>query len=469
MNHLAIVRVLSAIAIGFSIAFGICFLVALATGETAQLMVFAASAIAIGGLGGTIILLTDKPARRAHARDGLAVAVLFWVIGALVSAIPFVDYLETPDFLAAIYESLSNLTTTGHTRVGPVANPMPVSIFVWRAMLHVIGAIASITIAATVFSGLNYGGPGVHRNRFFSDPEKSFFDPVLRVVRISAALVISCSIVLAALLLTIGLSPRDALAGAVSAISTGLVDPLSYDFGPQGGSIHSILLWIGLVLGTMGLIAVDGAGQGRMRAVPFDPEVLAWIGSVLLVMTLAIFAGLPLLESLGWATSSISTSGMALSDPAQFSRLPIVLVLFPVLIGGSALSAAGGFKLARLIVLSKRVALEFAQLGYRGSIKHFSFRGRRQSDRTVMGVWVYLVGYIVACTIGTLLLSAAGLSFDDAIRAGIGSLSNAGHILAGMNADLTGAAQIYVILGMILGRLEVIALLPALNPGFWQR
>ena len=86
-----------------------------------------------------------------------------------------------------------------------------------------------------------------------------------------------------------------------------------------------------------------------------------------------------------------------------------------------------------------------------------------------MSVWVYLVGYIVACTLGTLLLSAAGLSFDDAILAGIGSLSNAGQILAGMTAELNGVAQFCVILGMILGRLEVIALLPALNPSFWQR
>ena len=86
-----------------------------------------------------------------------------------------------------------------------------------------------------------------------------------------------------------------------------------------------------------------------------------------------------------------------------------------------------------------------------------------------MGVWVYLVGYIVACVIGTLLLSTTGLSFDDAIRSGVGSLSNAGHILAGMNADLTSLGQVCAVLGMILGRLEVIALLPALNPTFWQR
>jgi len=469
VNHLAVVRVFSFVTLGFAVLLAVCFLVAVATGETQQLVVFAGTAISIGTLGATVILLTDKPTRRAHARDGLAVALLFWTVGGIISAIPFIDYIGAPDFIAALYESTSNLTTTGHTRIDPIENPMPTSIFVWRAMLHLIGAVASITIAATVFSGLNLGGPGVHRNRFFSEPEESFFDPIVRVIRVSSSLVLGTVIILASLLLALGLAPRDALAGAVSAVTTGMVDPLAYANAPQAGAFHGFVLWIGLIAGTLGLIAVDGAGQGRARAVLVDPETLAWIGTVALVSTLALFAGLPLLESIGWATASLATSGIALTDPDQFTRLPIVLVLFPVLIGGSALSAAGGFKLGRLIILSRRVVLEFAQLGYRGSLKHFTFRKRRQSDRTVMSVWVYLVGYIVACTVGTLLLSASGMSFDDAIRAGVGGLSNAGHVIADMNAEIEGIAQICVILGMILGRLEVIALLPALNPSFWQR
>ena len=469
MNHLSIVRVLSVIAIGFSGLFGLCFLVALATGETEQQMLFAGSGATIGGFGGTVLLLTDKPTRRAQAKDGLAVAILFWMLGGVFAAIPFVDYIGSADLLGALYESVSNLTTTGHSRIDPVANPMSTSIFVWRALIHLIGAIATITIAATVFSGLNLGGPGVHRNRFFSEPETSFFDPVIRVVRVSSILILAATVILSACLLAIGLAPRDALAGAVSAITTGMVDPMASEVAPAGGSLHSLFLWFGLLAGTLGLVSIDGAGQGRLQKVPFDPETLAWVGTLILITVLAFIAGLPLLESMGWATSSIATSGIALSDPQQFARLPLVLVLFPVLIGGSALSAAGGFKLARLIILTKRVALEFVQLGYRGSVQHFSFRGRRQTERTVMGVWVYLVGYIVACTIGTLLLSATGLAFDDAIRAGIGSLSNAGHILAGMNADLGPLAQFCAVLGMILGRLEVIALLPALNPTFWRR
>jgi len=469
VNHLAIVRIVSGIGLGFAALFAFALGVALLATELEEALVFAICGVVTGGLGGTVLLLTDRPSRKTKAQDGLAVAIVFWLLAPVFCAFPFMSYAEGVGGLAALYESVSSLTTTGHSLVDPVANPLPASLLFWRALLHFIGAVATIVIAASVLSGLNLGGPGVHRNRFFTEPETSFFDSVPRVIRLCIGLLLSIVIILMGAMLAIGVSPRDALAAAVSVVSTGMVDPLSYSVGPSHGALHSLILWVGLVVGTLGLVAIDGAGQGKARAVPGDPETLAWIGTLLLVTFLAFLAGLPLLEALGWGTSSLSTSGIALSDPQQFSRLPIVLLLFPVLIGGSALSTAGGFKLARLIVLAKRVGLEFVQLGYRGSVRNFTFRGRKQSERTIMGVWVYLVGYIVACTIGTLLLSITGLAFDDAIRAGVGSLSNAGHILAGMNADLTLSAQICAMLGMVLGRLEVIALLPALNPNFWRR
>ena len=200
-----------------------------------------------------------------------------------------------------------------------------------------------------------------------------------------------------------------------------------------------------------------------------DPEVVALSGSLLGIAFLAFLAGVPIFSALGWSVSSLSTSGIAIADPLRVERIPLVLVLFPVLIGGSALSAAGGVKLARLIVLSKRVALEFTQLGYRGSVQTFSFRGRRQSEETVMGVWVYLVGYIIAVVLGILLLSLIGQPFPYAIRTAVGSLTNAGHILAGAGDLSEPALQLGAILGMILGRIEVIALVPALSPVFWQR
>ena len=125
MNHLAVVRVFSFVTLAFAVSMGVCFLVAVATGESQQLVVFAGTAISLGAIGSTVILLTDKPQKRAQARDGLTVALLFWSVGGAIAAIPFVDYIGNSDFLSAYYESVSNLTTTGHSRVDPVQNPMP--------------------------------------------------------------------------------------------------------------------------------------------------------------------------------------------------------------------------------------------------------------------------------------------------------------------------------------------------------
>ena len=126
-------------------------------------------------------------------------------------------------------------------------------------------------------------------------------------------------------------------------------------------------------------------------------------------------------------------------------------------------------KLARLYVLFRRVGQEFLRMGYRESLVHFQFRGRIQSDRTLMGIWVYLVAYIIAVVVGLLLFSFVGLGFEDALSTTFGSLTNSGQLIP--QAQLKDATfyQVLAIFGMILGRLEVLALIPLLTVSFWRR
>lgn len=469
MNHLAIVRILSILGIWVSGLLVFCSVVAFALGEYSSVFPFVLAALLSGPLGATILLLTDRPKQKTRPTDGLAVAVLFWVIAPLFCAVPFLSLVGSGGFISAYYESVSCLTTTGHSVLDLSEHPLSASVLLWRAILHLLGTVSTITIAASVLAALNLGGPGIHKSRFFTIPEGSFFDAVPKIVRVSTVITCTIVVVLGSLLLVSGVPPREALSGAVGAISTGLVDPSADRVAPSLGSVHASLLAIGLILGSLGLVVLDNIGKGKFVSVFGDPESLALFGSITVVGILAFFAGLPLISGMGWALSSISTSGMALSDPQKLTRLPLIVVLLPVLIGGSALSAAGGIKLARLVVLSKRVILEFSQLGYRGSVQTFRFRGRLQTEHTVMGVWVYLVGYIMAGVLGILILSILGLSFDDSIRGAIGGLSNAGHIIGGVSEDLGWPAQMCILMGMILGRLEIIALIPVLNPRFWSR
>jgi len=469
LNHLSLLRMLSVSAAGFAAIMLLCGLAALAAGEAREAIGFAGTSVPIAILSMTILLLTDPPTRPSRAREGLGFAILLWPLFGLLGSLPIFVSVPGVSLTDSLYESLSNLTTTGHSLIFASDQPLSVSMLIWRAALHLTGTLMSLVIAASVFAAINLGGPGVHRTRFYAETERSFFEILPELIRISAALTLGASLVLGAVLLVCGVPPREALAGAVSAVSTGLVDPSAYRVAPSQGILHSLILAAGLFVGTFGLLLLD---PGRGRNVPqrlIDPEVQIWILLVLLIAGLALLAGLPLMRSLSWSGSALSTSGMALSETTSHHRLPLPLLLLPALIGGSALSAAGGVKLARLFVLIRRAGLEFVQLGYRGSIQHFTYRGLRQSEKTVMGVWVYMVGYCVAFGLGALFFSLSGLMFEDAVRAATGSLSNAGYLLFVLPDEFSQMSKFLAIGGMLLGRLEVIALLPAISSGFWQK
>ncbi len=140
----------------------------------------------------------------------------------------------------------------------------------------------------------------------------------------------------------------------------------------------------------------------------------------------------------------------------------------PCLIGGSALAAAGGIKLARVIVLGQRAGQEFQQLGYRRSIVTFRFRDRELDERSVIGVWVYFVAYVLAVFLFVVAFSFTGLGFDDSIRLSIGGLTSSGALVSPAAPEMTPAGEILLIVAMLLGRLEILTLLPALSLSFWR-
>ena len=209
---------------------------------------------------------------------------------------------------------------------------------------------------------------------------------------------------------------------------------------------------------------------GRLKHAEIDPELYLLIGLTGFVAMLAWFGGVELFNSFGWALSSLSTSGIPIGgDTADIrARLPLSVLILPALIGGAALSTAGGIKLARVIILIRRAGQEFARLGFQHSIVALRFKERQQNAHAVLGVWVYLLAYIVAVSLLFMALSFLGIDFSSAIGQATGAISNSGWLINSPD-NASGAYHIALSFGMILGRLEILALLPALSLSFWSR
>ena len=467
MYYASVVRVLAFLLLIVAAASIPSIFMAIAAGEDSQTFAFGTMVLCIVVVSSSVLLLTPKPDRKARPSDALGTVILWWFITPVATSLPFILGVENDSVLSAIHEATACLTTTGQSVISVQNNEWPISLVVWRGMLHLLGGLATITVAASVLAALNLGGPGIHRTVLFTVPETSFFNAVPRVARVVSILMVISILALFSALVFMGVPAERALGDSVSALTTGLVHPQGImraplDTGP------SIVLGIGLLVGAMGLaIWLPLKDRKPLKAVT-DPEVTLFVGLLFVFVGFAVASDLNVTEGLSWALSALSTSGLSLSDPADYNRIPLPVLVLPALIGGSALSAAGGVKIARFIVLARRAGQEFRQLGYRQSVLGFRFRDRELNERSVIGVWVYLIGYVLSIFLLMSGFAFLGLDYIPAIRLSIGGLTNSAAVLGSYPVDLTGPAQALIIFSMILGRLEVLALIPALSLSFWR-
>lgn len=467
MNYASIVRVLALLMLIIAGSALLPIAVAIVAQETDQTIALLVMAIGISVLASSVLLLTPKPSRKARPSDALGVVIIWWFLAPLASALPFVVGVADGSLLHAIHEAAACLTTSGQSVIRTEGNAWPASLIVWRGVLHVLGGLATIITAASVLAAINLGGPGIHRTVLFTVPESSFFDAVPRVARSVSMMMLVFLIVLLGLLIMSGVSFPRALSDAVSAVTTGAVDPHVVNRRALA-PFPSVILGLGLITGALGLAVWLPLKDRKPRKALFDPETMTFLFLVAMFAIVVLPLGIGLTDAIAWSVSAMSTSGLIFSNGLARDAIPLPILVLPALIGGSALSAAGGVKVARLIVLARRAGQEFRQLGYRRSVLGFRFRDRELDERSVIGVWVYLIAYIVAVFIVMIGFSFLNLPFEETIRLSIGGLTNSGSLLLGHTNDLGGGATTLLIVSMILGRLEILAIIPALSPSFWR-
>ncbi len=467
MNYASVVRVLALLMMILAVSAAVCALIALIAGEPAQVASFLATAFGISVVAISLGLLTPKPRRPARPSDALAVVILWWFISPVAVALPFVFGIANPSLISAIHEAAACLTTTGQSVIRVQNEVWPASLLVWRGLLHLLGAMAAIVTAAGVLAAINLGGPGIHRTVLFTVPDASYFNAMPRIIRAVASMVGVTLLLVFILLLIAGSSPQRALSDAISVITTGLVDPSS-TVRPPVSPFASIVLSAGLVTGALGLAVWLPLRLGRPLQALRDPETVTFLGLFVIFGAAAVGLGFGLGDSFGWSLTTLATSGIALSPTPLLQSMPLTIDVLPALIGGSALSAAGGVKIARFVVLGRRAAQEFRQLGYRRSVLRFNFRDRELNERSVIGVWVYLIAYCVGVAVFMFGFSLGGAGFEPSIRLAIGGLTNSGGLIGAEAVGIGWASESLLIFAMLLGRLEILALLPALTLSFWR-
>ncbi|MFQ5959349.1 MAG: potassium transporter TrkG, partial [Alphaproteobacteria bacterium] len=175
------------------------------------------------------------------------------------------------------------------------------------------------------------------------------------------------------------------------------------------------------------------------------------------------------------AVSALTTTGFVSDATVPWPPALPLLFLGLMFVGGASGSTAGGVKLMRMMLAVRHGRRELARLSHSHGVVRINYGKAPVPERTMQALWSFFVFFMSGFAALAVALSAFGLDAADATSMALATLANAGAglpLVAGADASyavLPDASKWVLCLGMILGRLELVAVVALLTPMFWRR
>ncbi|MEE9346771.1 MAG: potassium transporter TrkG [Robiginitomaculum sp.] len=445
--------------------------------EASMSVVFLFFSLIAALLGGALVFMTRNSPSRETSKDAMIFLLLFWIFVPIVFALPYVVCGVTPTFSRAYFESVSAFSTTGASTL--IAEDIPRTFLLWRSLLQWGGGVMTATFAVVILAALNLSGSGVHRSKLFTLRRGELFSRLIGVGRIIALIYGFIAAICFVGLLVSGTQIFESLCLSLSAISTGGLTPQN---GPLSGYVSRfgvLILAITCFFGASNVAVLwDFARLKSWRKGHKLFLNLEHRGLLVLIAALILFglfhAGIKQFYTvLIEAIFMVSTAGFNYR-PAGIETLPSALLIIIALIGGSAISTAGGLKIIRGILLLSHAGTDIDRMSHPSRVKLVRFRGQILPDQAFLSVWMYFFGYTLVFAAGIVALGAAGMAYPVAVSASAASLSNMGPLLPATfplspYAEMNGLQLGILSSLMLFGRVEVLAAMAAFTPALWRQ
>lgn len=438
---------------------------------------------AITGFVGVLLILSFKPEVTPffEVRETFVLTVSSWLAIAGFAALPFLLSGAAPTLTDAFFEALSGLTTTGAT-VFRNLDYAPPGLLLWRALLQWLGGIGIVVMALIILPALKIGGMQLFRSEF-SDRSEKYFP---RVSQISSAILYTYLLIsgfCAVAYWFAGLSIFEALCLMMTTVSTGGFSTSDLSFGAFSSPSVDVIAIVFMTMGSITLLLFTRFLQGDRKALWQDPQVRVFC-SLLLIASAVITVWLwgtqqcEWVEALRYGTftvvSVLSTTGFTMVDFNGWGGFPIVFIFLMMFVGGCTGSTSGGIKIFRFQILFKAAKTQILQLRHPHGVFIPLYNKQKISETEFMSVLAFFALYILCYGALALGLSLCDVDVLSSLSGSAAALGNVGPGLgiavssSGYYGELPELAKWVVMVGMLVGRLELLTLLILLTPGFWR-
>lgn len=420
--------------------------------------------------------------RQMQRREGYLAVASAWLALGLLGALPYVFTGAIPNYVDAVFETISGLTTTGSTVLTEIEH-LPHSVLIWRSLTQWMGGMGVLVLFVALMPKMGAGA--VHLMRAESPgPIKSKLVPkVGQTAKILYCIYMGLTMLEFIALRIAGMGWFDAINHAFTTLATGGFSTKNSSIAYYNGS--PAIIWIITVftfLAGVNFSLIFWIIRGQIKDVLHNEELRIY--TIMIVMSMALISlnlcvqsGLPVGRSITDAAfqtiTIVTTTGYATRDFAlwpAFSQALLVLLMFS---GGCAGSTAGGFKISRIQILVKSMRRDLQRISHPNHVSVITVDGQMVEERVVTLAQAYAVAYLLILLFGTLVVSWDNYGFTESFVASLTCLSNVGPGLGLLGpmanfADLSLVSKALLSLLMLLGRLEIMPILMLMNPGSWK-
>ena len=419
---------------------------------------------------------------KLNLRQTFLFSTLAWFMVAVFGSLPFLLSASEFTLSEAFFESMSGITTTGATIISDLDNS-PKSILLWRAIMQWLGGIGIVVMAITILPLLKVGGMQLFKMEGPDSTEK-ILPRTIQVATIIISTYIALTFFCGLFYWIFRMTIFDSICHAMTTIATGGFSTHNDSIGFFKNSNIEIIASIFIVLGSIPFISYLKFSQGN-RKIFFNDVQIKGLIYLLVISIVVMFIYLlfinfesSLIDKIRISSfnviSILSGTGYVTDDFGLWGKFSLVFFLFLMFIGGCAGSTACGIKIFRLQMLLIFLKDQIKKLIYPNSVIITKYNNQKISDDFMKSVIIFIFTFLFIFLIIAMLLSISGLDFITSISGAASSISNVGPGLGeviGPNGNykaLPDLSKWILTAGMLLGRLELFAVLVLFFPSFWR-
>ena len=419
---------------------------------------------------------------KLNLRQTFLFSTLAWFMVAVFGSLPFLLSADGFTLSEAFFESMSGITTTGATIISDLDNS-PKSILLWRAIMQWLGGIGIVVMAITILPLLKVGGMQLFKMEGPDTTEK-ILPRTIEVAAIIISTYVALTFFCGLFYWLFGMTIFDSVCHAMTTIATGGFSTHNDSIGFFKNSNIEIIASIFIILGSIPFISYLKFSQGNRKIFFSDVQIKGLIYllaiSILIMFFYLLFINFEssIVDKIRISSfnviSILSGTGYVTDDFGLWGKFSLVFFLFLMFIGGCAGSTACGIKIFRLQMLLIFFKDQIKKLIYPNSVIITKYNNQKISDDFMKSVIIFIFTFLFIFLIIAMLLSISGLDFITSISGAASSISNVGPGLGdligpnGNYKDLPDVSKWILSAGMLLGGVELFAVLVLFFPSFWR-